>query len=251
MFDTLSGEEEGDEDEEYRDPDSEDEEQEGTDSPLKHLWPFIHALLCNDHRHWFWLKFYYDEWQRHVAREDSAVGDSEYWSDSESGTVTADAGRNDWSDSESASEAEDFSGGYATPRAEPCSPSPEENEDEVEEDLVASMRKRDADASSSDSSDSDSNSAANATILTPGWSRSISEKLHDGILQSLGRKTSSGCIYIMRTPAHPGLIKIGKAKDPTKRRNEIERDCNLDDLRVLHVWRDVPHHERAELLIGR
>lgn len=400
MFATLSGEEEGDEDEEYRGTDSEDEEQEGIESPLQHLWPFIHALLCNDHRHWFWLKFYYDEWQGHVACDDSAVGDSEFWSDSEPETAIADASHNNWSDSESVSDAEDFTGGYATPRADiyqsiegddgsssspiqpgtpaptglittlygllstprrlmdaltwntqsaperltrswkepemqetkpttsetgllspfepsspniriqsegpetptkvktgrrmtttnpctpsisvskapmtpsptprpsdqrrrslritpresnsprqPCSPSPKENGDVVEdEDLVASMRKRDADASSSDSSESDSNSA-NATILTPGWSRSISEKLHDGILQSLGRKTTTGCIYIMRTPSHPGLIKIGKAKNPSKRRNEIENDCNLDDLRILHVWRDVPHHERAELLV--
>jgi hypothetical protein len=96
----------------------------------------------------------------------------------------------------------------------------------------------------------------------PGFADSLNERfaissrtaqqVHDGLKARLHKNitpnSNKGVVYIVRDPNRPNLLKIGAAKNFSQRKQQIERDCNLE-LEVVLVSDELENYTRAEHLV--
>jgi hypothetical protein len=86
-----------------------------------------------------------------------------------------------------------------------------------------------------------------AKAINEPSSRDIHIKLLVETCTKLTPEDKNGFLYIFKTPAREGLVKIGYTNNPVQRINHIKRKCELD-LEIVHFWQYVDNIKRIELL---
>lgn len=88
-------------------------------------------------------------------------------------------------------------------------------------------------------------------VLSEAWSLKIGNLLYEEVRKPLLGNSKPGCLYVVVSTSHPGLVKVGRTIHPYTRRQQIKQDCKLHDLDVIQEFKDVSHHDRVESLAHR